>query len=964
MTAKYKETEYKFDSNYLKKTLSKEIQGDIRFDKITREIYSTDASIYKIMPICVAIPKTAEDIKSIIQIAWEQRIPILPRGGGSSLSGQTVNEAIVIDFSKHLNKINNIDVSSQKAIVEPGITIDQLNYQLKSHNLFFTPDPSTSNRATVGGVIGNNSCGSHSVIYGKTIDHILKLNTVLSDGTNCVFEPIKHSELDLKLTSNSLESQIYIKSLNLYRNYKDEVKLRFPKILRRVGGYNLDTVSSKDYFDITKLIVGSEGTLTTILEAEINLETIPKNKGLLVLEFDDLMKSMEAITLTLEANPSSVEHIGQLILKEARGSTGFSSGIDFLSGEPHDLLIIEFDGNSIKEVEFKLKQLKKNIDKSKLPYASTILLNEDDQNKVWQIRKAGLGLLMNIPGEAKAIPFVEDTAVSPEKLPAYVKRFDEIVKSHKTTAGYYGHASVGCLHIRPFINLKSNSDIEKMLSISEEISDLVKEFDGSLSGEHGDGIVRGAWTKKMFGSKIYQAFQELKKSFDPKNIMNPGKIIDTPKMTSNLRYGASYKTFPIKTKLSFKNEGGFASAIEMCNGQGACRKINDGTMCPSFMATKEEIDSTRGRANALRGALSGSISLNSLHSKEMYQVLDLCLECKACKKECPSGVDMAKIKYEFLHQYYKYNKIPLRSRLVGNISTLNKIGSKFPKLFNSIINSHLNRWIMDKIFSLDKRRTLPNIVKSNFNTSNTDNHELNQKTIIFFLDTFTKYNHPDVGYSALKILKSIGFNPMIIEMKCCGRPMISKGLLDQAEQNATSIIKELSPYARKGIKIVGVEPSCISAIKDDYPSLLKYSEEVTLVSENSMLLQELLLEEKEKYKHKLNPLEGNIAIQIHCHERAMKNSDSATKVLKMIPDSNVTEIPSGCCGMAGSFGYEKEHFDISSKIANERLIPFLNNMNPEDYVVTTGVSCRHQILDFTDKQPLHFAEILALSLKI
>ena len=964
MTAKYKETEYKFDSNYLKKTLSKEIQGDIRFDKITREIYSTDASIYKIMPICVAIPKTAEDIKSIIQIAWEQRIPILPRGGGSSLSGQTVNEAIVIDFSKHLNKINNIDVSSQKAIVEPGITIDQLNYQLKSHNLFFTPDPSTSNRATVGGVIGNNSCGSHSVIYGKTIDHILKLNTVLSDGTNCVFEPIKHSELDLKLTSNSLESQIYIKSLNLYRNYKDEVKLRFPKILRRVGGYNLDTVSSKDYFDITKLIVGSEGTLTTILEAEINLETIPKNKGLLVLEFDDLMKSMEAITLTLEANPSSVEHIGQLILKEARGSTGFSSGIDFLSGEPHDLLIIEFDGNSIKEVEFKLKQLKKNIDKSKLPYASTILLNEDDQNKVWQIRKAGLGLLMNIPGEAKAIPFVEDTAVSPEKLPAYVKRFDEIVKSHKTTAGYYGHASVGCLHIRPFINLKSNSDIEKMLSISEEISDLVKEFDGSLSGEHGDGIVRGAWTKKMFGSKIYQAFQELKKSFDPKNIMNPGKIIDTPKMTSNLRYGASYKTFPIKTKLSFKNEGGFASAIEMCNGQGACRKINDGTMCPSFMATKEEIDSTRGRANALRGALSGSISLNSLHSKEMYQVLDLCLECKACKKECPSGVDMAKIKYEFLHQYYKYNKIPLRSRLVGNISTLNKIGSKFPKLFNSIINSHLNRWIMDKIFSLDKRRTLPNIVKSNFNTSNTDNHELNQKTIIFFLDTFTKYNHPDVGYSALKILKSIGFNPMIIEMKCCGRPMISKGLLDQAEQNATSIIKELSPYARKGIKIVGVEPSCISAIKDDYPSLLKYSEEVTLVSENSMLLQELLLEEKEKYKHKLNPLEGNIAIQIHCHERAMKTSDSATKVLKMIPDSNVTEIPSGCCGMAGSFGYEKEHFDISSKIANERLIPFLNNMNPEDYVVTTGVSCRHQILDFTDKQPLHFAEILALSLKI
>ncbi len=946
----------------LKSLLRKSIEGDIRFDKITREIYSTDASIYKIMPICVVIPKTKEDIKSVIEIASENKIPVLPRGGGSSLSGQTVNEAIVIDFSKHINNIKEIDKSTQKAIVEPGITIDQLNYQLKTHNLFFTPDPSTTNRATVGGVIGNNSCGAHSIIYGKTIDHTLKLKTILSDGTYCIFEPIKHSEIHKKINSDSLESKIYSKSLSLHKKYIDEIKLKFPDLLRRVGGYNLDAVSSENHFDITKLIVGSEGTLATTLEAEINLEKIPKHKGLLVLEFDDLIKSMEATTLTLESNPSSVEHIGQLILNEARKSAGFSSGTNFLSGNPNDLLVIESDGDSIKEVESKLKILQQKITKSKLSYASTILLNPKDQNKVWNIRKAGLGLLMKVPGEAKAIPFVEDTAVSPEKLPEYVKRFDEIVQNHHTTAGYYGHASVGCLHIRPLINLKTHSDIEKMHSIAQDISNLVIEFKGSMSGEHGDGIVRGAWTKKMFGNNVYQAFQELKKAFDPENIMNPGKIIDTPKMTSNLRYGGDYRTYPLKTKLSFEEEGGFASAIEMCNGQGACRKIKDGSMCPSFMATREEIDSTRGRANALRAAMSGSIPLSTIHSKEMFKVLDLCLECKACKKECPSGVDMAKIKYEFLHQYYQKNRIPLRSRLVGNISTLNKLGSIFPKLFNIVINSYTNRWIMDQIFSIDKRRKLPNIVKSSFEITRNTN-VIDNNTVIFFLDTFTKYNHPNVGISALKILKKMGLKPIIIDMKCCGRPMISKGLLDQAEKNAKDIIKKLYPLTQKGIKIVGVEPSCISALKEDYPSLLNNSKEVISVADNSMLLQEFLLEKKEKYLNYLNPIDGNIAIQIHCHERAMKKSDTATKVLKLIPDSKVTEIPSGCCGMAGSFGYEKEHFGISKKIADERLLPFVKNLNSNDYVVTTGVSCRHQILDFTDRTPLHFAEILASSIK-
>ena len=949
--------------DHLKNLIKSEIEGEVYFDDVTREIYSTDASIYRIVPLCVVTPKTIKDIKTLVQISNEYGIPILPRGGGSSLSGQTVNKAIVIDFTKHINKVVDVDKNSMTAIAQPGITIDQLNQILKSQNLLFTPDPSTTNRATVGGVIGNNSCGAHSIIYGKTIDNVKSLKTILSNGEDHVFKKIRFSEFEKLILNDSFSSNLYLNSINLFKKYTDELTRRYPDIQRRVGGYNLDEINRDGFVDLTKIIVGSEGTLATVTEAELNLVELPNSKGLLVVEFDDIIKSMEASVLALDLNPSAVEHIGEIIISEARKSPEFSSGIEYLNNNPTDIIVVEFYGENELEVKDKISHLKKKLDISGLSLSSTEVINPVQQKKVWDMRKAGLGLVMKKPGEAKAIPFVEDTAVSPEKLPEYVKRFDEIVRQNGTTAGYYGHASVGCLHIRPLINLKEEKDIKRMVKISDEISDLVFEFGGAFSGEHGDGIVRGAWTKKMYGEKIYHAFQDLKKSFDPKNIMNPGKIIDTPPMDENLRFGATYKTENTETFLSFEKEGGFAQAIEMCNGQAACKKIGSGYMCPSFMATRNEVDSTRGRANALRAALSGKLPIQQLNSKKLFDVLDLCLECKTCRSECPSGVDMAKLKYEFLHQYYKNNKIPLRAKLTGNIAILNKFGSYFPKIFNLINSFYLFKLATDIFLKIDRRRNLPKLAPKSFDKIFKE-VKSDKKIAVFFNDTFTNYNHPNVGVSAVKILKALDYEVKLVDKKCCGRPLISKGLLESAKKNAKYNINSIYDYVKNGAIVVGAEPSCISALKDEYPDMFPNDERVKLISKNTYLLQEILVKEgkNKNINFKKDLKKRSIAVQVHCHEKTIIGENISIDSLKMIPNSDVEKIPSGCCGMAGAFGYEKEHFDLSKQIAEERLLPFIKGLKSNTQVAITGVSCRHQIDDLSEKDPKHILEIFAESI--
>ena len=947
----------------LKNLIKSQVEGEVYFDEITREIYSTDASIYRIVPLCVAVPKTVNDVKALVQISNEYSIPILPRGGGSSLSGQTVNRAIVIDFTKYINKVIDINKESMTAISQPGITIDNLNSILKKQNLLFTPDPSTTNRATVGGVIGNNSCGAHSIIYGKTIDNVKSLKTILSNGEDHDFKKIRFSEFEKFILNDSFASKLYLNSINLFKEYTDELAIRYPDIQRRVGGYNLDEINKNGYVDLTKIIVGSEGTLATVTEAELNLVELPKSKGLLVIEFDDIIKSMEASVIALDFKPSAVEHIGEIIISEARKSPEFSSGIEYLNSNPTDIIVVEFYGENNLEVQDKISKLKRKVDISGLSLAATEVIDTEMQKKVWNMRKAGLGLVMKKPGEAKAIPFVEDTAVSPEKLPEYVKRFDEIVRQNGTTAGYYGHASVGCLHIRPLINLKKEEDIKRMVKISDEISDLVFEFGGAFSGEHGDGIVRGAWTKKMYGEKIYRAFQDLKKSFDPKNIMNPGKIIETPPMDENLRFGTSYKAENTETFLSFEKEGGFAQAIEMCNGQAACKKIGSGYMCPSYMATRNEVDSTRGRANALRAALSGKLPIKQLNSKKLFDVLDLCLECKTCRSECPSGVDMAKLKYEFLHQYYKNNKVPLRARLTGNIAILNKFGSYFPKLFNAINRFYLFKLASDIFLKIDRRRNLPNLAPRTFEKIFKE-EKTDKKIAVFFNDTFTNYNHPNVGISAVKILKALNYDVKLVDKKCCGRPLISKGLLEPARKNAKYNIDSLYKYVKEGAIVVGAEPSCISALKDEYPDMFPKDERVNLISENTFLLQEILVKESKskKINFKKNLKKRSIAVQVHCHEKTIIGENISVNSLKLIPNLIVEKIPSGCCGMAGAFGYEKEHYDLSKQIAEERLLPYINKLESDTDVAITGVSCRHQIDDLSTKDPKHILEIFAESI--
>ncbi|HAI99815.1 MAG TPA: oxidoreductase, partial [Dehalococcoidia bacterium] len=634
--------------------LRKRVSGEVRFDPFSRVLYSTDASIYQMEPVGVVIPQNVDDVLAAMEVARENNIPLLPRAGGTSLAGQTVNHAIVIDFSKNLNQVLEVNSEEGWARVQPGIVLDQLNRELAPHGMMYAPDPTTSSRACVGGGIGNNTCGAHSVIYGKSLDHILEVDAILADGTQTHFRNMEAHELEAKLSGTGLESDIYRGVRNISQGNIAEIKARYPNIMRRVSGYNLDEFLTDDPFNLTKMVVGSEGTLCVVTEAKVNLVPRPTMTALSILHFSDIVQASEAIVEVLRHEPSSIEVMDNILLQRSRESLGHSGDLSFIQGDPGALLAVEFYGESEGELVSKTNTLKRDIEGKGLAYACVNILDRPGQNRVWNLRKGGLGLLMSVHGDAKPLPFVEDTAVDPETLGPFVKRFDEIVRNHGTEAAYYGHASVGCLHIRPLVSLKSSEGVATMVSIADEISDLVKEYGGSLSGEHGDGIVRGVYTEKMFGPEIYQAFQELKRTFDPQGIMNPGKIINCPPMTENLRYGPDYHAQTIPAKLDFSIDTDFAGAVEMCNGMGACRKL-EGTMCPSYMATKDEEHSTRGRANLLRAAMSGRLPEGTMTSRRMFDALDLCLECKGCKLDCDSGVDMAKLKYEFLDHYFQVN---------------------------------------------------------------------------------------------------------------------------------------------------------------------------------------------------------------------------------------------------------------------------------------------------------------------
>ena len=966
-------------SESLEKQLLEALVGEVRFDLYSKALYSTDASLYQIQPIGVVIPKDRQDVIETVKIASEHKVPILPRGGGTSLAGQSVGEAIVLDLSKYMNQLLEVNVAERWARVQPGIVLDELNHKLKPHGLMYAPDVATSSRANVGGTIGNNSAGSHSLIYGKTIDHVMSLDLVLSNTDEITASPISLEKLEAKKQRDTLEAHIYRELCRVCEDNAAEIRKRYPRILRRVAGYNLDeyvkNAGSKEVtpyrrdgcdekhpFSLTKILVGSEGTLATTVEATINLVPIPKLTALCVVHFKSLVASMEAMQPILECDPTAVELIDKTILDMARGSLEFSRLTTFIEGEPAALLAVEFYGETHGELESQLERLEKTLKGAGFGYAFVRCFSAEEKSRVWETRKAGLGLLMGMKGDAKPVGFVEDAAVPIENLPEYVRRFDEIVTAHDTTAAYYAHASVGLLHNRPIVNLKSETDIQKMHDIAREVRDLLMELDGAMSGEHGDGLVRSEWIESMFGPEIYQALTEIKRAFDPDNIMNPGKIINAPPMTENLRFGADYNAIKIDTYFDFSSQDGFGGAIEMCNGVGACRKTLTGTMCPSFIGTREEEHSTRGRANALRSIISGALPHTEFTNERLQEVLDLCLGCKACKAECPSNVDMAKIKYEVLAHYHKANGLPLHRRMFGEIGALAPLGSAFAPFSNWAVNNGLSKWIAEKLIGVDRRRDMPTFVRPTYEQwfRKRRSRRTSDKKVVLFPDTFMNYSEPAIGKAATELLEACGFEVLLPEKRCCGRPLISEGMLDRAVENARYNIDALRDYADEGISIIGCEPSCTSAITDDYIELIG-TPEAKRVAEATCSFEEFFAQliEKNELPLKFSTEPRDILLHGHCHQRALVGTQPTVKMLSLPTQHNVTVIDSSCCGMAGAFGYEKAHYDLSMKIGELRLFEAVREKAPGSFTLSAaGFSCRHQLEHGTGVQPKHPVEVL------
>ncbi len=949
------------ETRALEQELRNQVEGEVRFDAFSKVLYSTDASIYQMEPVGVVIPRHKDDVLAAVDVARRTGVPILPRGGGTSLAGQTVNHAIVLDFSKYMDALIEVNPDERWARVQPGIVLDTLNGLLAPHRLKYAPDPSTANRASVGGGIGNNSCGSHSVVYGKTSDHVLELNVVLADGAEARFSNLSQTQLETKLSGNDLESQIYRGIPEIARAHSDEIKTRYPNIMRRVSGYNLDRFLNGGPVNLSQMLVGSEGTLGVITEARVNLVPTPKATALAIAHFDTLGEACDATPAILEHSPAAVELVGEMLLERTRNSPTFSRRMTFVSGQPGAILVVEFTGDTQAEAADRAQKLKDALARRRLGYDCLTISDSAAQANVWAVRKAGLGLLMSVRGDAKPIPFVEDTAVDPEHLGRFVRRFDEIVGNHGTTAGYYGHASVGCLHIRPLVSLKTQDGLDTMTSIASEIADLVKEFGGSLSGEHGDGIVRGVWTEKMFGPKIYDAFRQVKQTFDPNGILNPGKIIDTPPLTDNLRYGTGYQTLSFPTQMDFSDQDGFEGALDMCNGMGACRKP-DGTMCPSFMATRDEEHSTRGRANLLRAAISGTLPPETLTSRRLYEALDLCLECKGCKGECPSNVDMAKLKYEFLHNYNRTHGTPLRAKIFAHINRLSRMASRFAPLANLAVHTPGLRWLLHQFFGIHKKRPLPSFAGQTFPAwfnKHTPPTNSPRGSVVLFNDTFMNYNVPSIGIAAVELLEHAGFEVILANARCCARPMISKGLLTEAKANARFNVDLLAPYAAQDIPIVGCEPSCLLTLRDEYPDLL-CDDDSKSVAANSFLINEFLMNLHRKGELDLN-FSGKtqrVLFHGHCHQKALIGTADAVKALNLPPNSSVEEAETGCCGMAGSFGFEKEHYDVSMAIGAQKLFPQIASKGDDWEIAVMGISCRQQIEHGANRRPRHLVEVL------
>ena len=959
--------------------LAEGIEGgaeDVRVDRGSRLLYATDASIYEMEPIAVVFPRGAADIQHVVRVATARGVPILTRGAGTSLAGQAVNHAIVLDCSRHMNRVVEVNAAEQWARVQPGVVLDQLNRALRSHQLQYAIDPSTRNRATVGGGIGNNSCGAHSLIYGKTIDQVIAVDVVLADGTLATFEAAEGDALRAHLDAPGLEGDIYRGVRRIAYRERDEIAARFPDIQRRVSGYNLDEFVGDPLADggamqLQRMIVGSEGTLAIIVEARVRLVPVPPLKGVAALHFRSVVEACRAVPAALTLDAAAIELIDDTIIRRCRASLGYEELVEFVRGDAGALLMVEVYADDMAELRVHLERVEREMVRAGLAYDCVSTTDAREQARMWRMREAGLGLLMSVRGDAKPIAYVEDTAVPPERLGDFVERFDAIARKHGAEAAHYGHASVGCLHIRPALNIKTAAGAETMQAIATEIADLVLEFGGSLSGEHGDGILRGVFTERMFGTRLTEAFREVKRTFDPAGILNPGKIVDTPPFLDNLRLGPETVNAEPRTVLDWALEGGLARAAEQCNGQGICRK-DEGTMCPSFMVTHDEEHSTRGRANLIRQALNGVLPVDDLTGDRIHAALDLCVECKACKSECASGVDLAKLKYEVLTARHEAHGLPLRARVFGHIATWSRLASMtgpLVPLLNFGASLPPVRALLHRTLGIHRDRPLPRFAREPFRRwwarRRSASTPAPRGEVVLYDDTFVRYYHPEVGQAAVRVLEALGYAVTIVDrLGCCGRPLISKGQLREARAWAARNVELLAPYAERGVPIVGTEPSCLLSLRDEYPDLLR-SPAARAVASQAVMLEELVMRvaaEDPALRDRFAAAASRTALlHGHCHQKALTGMDSTLGALGLVEGLSTSLIDTACCGMAGSFGFEAEHYDVSRAMGERALFPALAAA-PDADVLITGVSCRQQIAHFTGREPRHIAEILAEAL--
>jgi len=952
--------------------LKSSLSGEVLDGQFDRGRYSTDASIYQIMPEAVVLPKTIDDVQTTIQFSQENSIPILPRGGGTSQNGQTVNRAIVLDNSRYLNKIIEIDEKNLRCVVEPGVVLDELNRRLKPFGLWFPVDVSTSSRATIGGMAGNNSAGGRSIRYGIMRDNVLSIDAILSDASKATFGLARNNLIGL--------GEIFPKLINIAKKYQTEIETRYPKVLRRVGGYNLDallpdtlasrpgSIGNEKDINLSHLIVGSEGTLAYSTAIELKLSPLPSPKIMALCHFSTFYEAMDSAQHIVKLNPIAVELIDSTMISLARSIPIFSKTVtDYVVDNPAAILVVEFAEENwasnikkVKDLETLLKVGKKNN--------IVVLEDQKSQNRISEMRKSGLNIMMSMKSDAKPVSFVEDCAVPLESLAEYTQGLTDIFKKYQTSGTWYAHASVGCLHVRPVLNMKKSKDIVKMRAIASEAFELVKTFGGSHSGEHGDGISRSEFNPVMFGEKLTNAFREIKSLMDPNGILNPGKIVDAPKMDDRhlFRFSPGYLVRDFQTELDWSpwtgNASGFQGAVEMCNNNGACRKLKGGVMCPSFRITGDEKDSTRGRANSLRLAMSGQLGENAMTSPEMLETMKLCVSCKACRRECPTSVDMSAMKLEVMALNAQQNSLSIHEKLIAFLPDYAPVAASLNKLLNLRNSSKFLAKLGEKLTGFSAKRDLPLWRKDWYRDSEIPADPSDKYPVILFIDTFNRYFEPENLRSAVRVLRNAGYQPFYPKPNgksqkalCCGKTHLSVGNVSKAKQSAERIIKTYLPYAQKGFPIVGLEPSCLLALKDEIPSLLK-TNEAKLVSENIITFEELL--SKDRKFLKLKPLKAKALLHGHCHQKAFNVLEPVENVLNLIEDLEVEKIETSCCGMAGAFGYSKETIDFSLQMAEKDLFPKIRQAEHETILIADGTSCRSQIVDGTKREALHVARLL------